>query len=187
LFKGKIGDIAIGTVLAKDLFMDSANALVAIWSSTLELESAVRQLEVSGFDMGRLSIAGKDQRPYQRVIAYYQSGNHIRYWGAPNTFFNEIWAILSGWAFFFLPNIGPVLVAGPLAHWIVTALDNAAIFGDMSAVGMGLYTVGIPRESILQCESALAAGKQLLLVHGSAHEVSLAREFIRELGSPVLP
>lgn len=167
--------------------MDSANAVLAICDTALEVGALVRELEVSGFDMDRLSIAGKDQRPNQRVIGYYQSGDRIRYWGAPNSFFNEIWAMLSGWAFFFLPDIGPVLVAGPLANWIVTALNNAAIFGDMSAVGMGLYTVGVPKESILQCESALAAGKQLLLVHGSAHEVSLARELMHELGGPVLP
>ncbi len=99
---------------------------------------------------------------------------------------NSILEILSGWAFFYLPKIGPVIVAGPLAHWIITALNNAPIFGDMSAVGMGLYTVGISRDSILKCETALAEGKHLLLVHGSVTAVDKASLLMAELGERVL-
>jgi hypothetical protein len=157
-----------------------------VLGTTLEVEAAIAQLAGSGVDMGRISISGKDQRPRKQVIAYYMSGDHIGYWGAQNNVLNRIWVNLSGWAFFYLPDIGPVLVAGPLAHWIITALNNAPIFGEMSAVGMGLYTVGIPRESILKCEAALAEGKQLLLVHGSTHEVDEARLMMGQLGGLVL-
>ena len=77
----------------------------------------------------------------------------------------------------------PLAVA---AYSGATALNNAPIFGEMSAVGMGLYTVGISRDSILKCEAVLAEGKQLLLVHGSTHQVEEARLMMGRLGGLVL-
>ena len=42
-------------------------------------------------------------------------------------------------AFFAIPGIGPVLVAGPLVAWIIGALEGAVVVGGLTAVGAGLY------------------------------------------------
>jgi len=85
--------------------------------------------------------------------------------------------MLFGSAFFAIPGIGPVLVLGPMVAWIVGALEGAAVFGGLSAIGAGLYSMGIPRDSILQYEMALKTDN-LLMVHGSASEVEKARDII---------
>jgi hypothetical protein len=48
---------------------------------------------------------------------------------------------LFGAAFFAIPGIGPVLVAGPLVAWIVGALEGAVVVGGLSALGAGLYSI----------------------------------------------
>ncbi len=153
--------------------MRNANAAVTIMGTPGKVATAIQKLADSGFDARQLSIAAKDPRAPEQVVAYYLHGEHMVYWGKDRSL-TSIWEILSGWALFYLPDIGVVLVAGPLAQWIITALNNVPIFGDMSAVGMGLHTVGIPREDIIKCELALKEGRQLLLVHGSTQEVSEA-------------
>ena len=55
-----------------------------------------------------------------------------------------------GSAFFPIPDIGPLLAAGPLVGWIVTALQGAVVVGSLSALGAGLYSIGIPKDSIIE-------------------------------------
>jgi hypothetical protein len=76
------------------------------------------------------------------------------------------------------PNTGPLLVAGPLASWIVVALDNASIFGGLSCLGAGLHSIGIPKERIFKCEKALIDQKYLVIAIGSADEVARARQVL---------
>ena len=76
--------------------------------------------------------------------------------------------MLFGSAFFIVPGIGPMIIAGPLVAWIIGALEGAAVFGGLSAIGAGLYSLGIPKDSILSYETALKAGKFVLIAHGSA-------------------
>src|SRR6202046_5640808 len=95
-----------------------------------------------------------------------------------------VWGLLFGAAFFVVPGIGPVLVAGPVAASIVAALEGAVVVGGLSAIGAGLYSIGIPRDSILRYETALKADKFLLIAHGTTEDVARAKETI-ERTSPV--
>ena len=103
----------------------------------------------------------------------------MKYWGKLGAFWGGIWGLLVGAAFFAVPGIGPVLVAGPLVAWIAGALEGAVVVGGISAIGAGLCSIGIPRDSIVQYDAALAAGKFLLVLHGTSEEVSKAREAIK--------
>jgi hypothetical protein len=77
-----------------------------------------------------------------------------------------------------VPGVGPLLVAGPLVTWIVGALEGAVVVGGLSALGAGLYSLGIPKDSILKYETALKIGKYVVIAHGTAEEATQAREII---------
>jgi len=70
----------------------------------------------------------------------------------------------------FIPGIGPLLIAGPLVGWLVGALESAVLVGGLSALGAGLYGLGIPKDSILRYETALKADKFVVIVHGTSDE-----------------
>ena len=91
--------------------------------------------------------------------------------------------MLFGAAFFSIPGIGPLVVAGPLVQVIVSVLEGAAITGGMSALGAGLYSIGIPKDSILQYETALKSDEFLLVAHGSDQEVARAKEILEATAS----
>ena len=86
--------------------------------------------------------------------------------------------MLFGSAFFAIPGLGAVLVAGPLVAWIVGALEGAGVFGGLSAIGAGLYGMGIPKDSVVQYELALKTDQFLLMVHGTHPEVVKAKAII---------
>ena len=157
---------------------DADNAVVAIYKSHSEAEAAVKELQCSNFDMKKLSIVGRDQHTDEHVIGYYNAGDRMKYWGKAGAFWGGIWGMLFGSAFFLIPGVGPLLVAGPLVAWIVGALEGAVVVGGLSAVGAGLYSLGIPKDSILRYERALTTGKFVLVAHGSLDETTRAKEIL---------
>jgi hypothetical protein len=108
----------------------------------------------------------------------------MKYWGKLGAFWGGLWGMLFGAAFFVIPGLGPILVAGPLVAWIIGALEGAVVVGGLSALGAGLYGIGIPRNTVLQYEAAIKADKFLLVAHGSADEVARARG-IMETVNPI--
>ena len=79
---------------------------------------------------------------------------------------------------FAIPGIGPVLIAGPLVAWIVAGLEGAAVVGGISAVGAGLVSIGIPKDSVVKYDVALKTDKFLLIVHGTPEAVDAAKRII---------
>jgi hypothetical protein len=158
--------------------MSEQNAVVAIYETHIGAEEAIKELQRAGIDLHNLSIVGKDTHADEHVVGYYNTGDRMKYWGKTGAFWGGFWGLLFGSAFFAIPGIGPILVAGPMVAWIVGALEGAAVVGGLSAVGAGLYSIGIPKDSVLQYEIALKTDKFLLMVHGTAGEVETARSIL---------
>jgi uncharacterized membrane protein len=159
--------------------MSETNSVVAIYETHSEAEEAVKELQRAGFDMKKMSIVGKDYHTDEHVVGYYNTGDRMKYWGKMGAFWGGIWGMLFGAAFFVIPGLGPILVAGPLVAWIIGALEGAVVVGGLSALGAGLYSIGIPKNSVVKYESALKSDKFLLLAHGTASEVANARDIIQ--------
>ena len=130
------------------------DSVVAVYDSHAAAEAAVRELAKSGFDMKTLSIIGKDYSMEEGVVGFYNAGDRMKAWGKTGAFWGGLWGMLFGSALFVIPGVGPLFAAGPLVAWIVGALEGAAVIGGMSALGAGLYSVGIPKDSILNLRDA---------------------------------
>jgi len=154
------------------------NSIVAIYPLHTAAEAAIKELQQSGFDMKKLSIIGRDYHTDEQVVGYYNIGDRMKAWGKTGAFWGGLWGFLFGSAFFWIPGLGQVLVAGPLVSWIVGALEGAIVVGGLSAVGAGLYSLGIPKDSILRYETALKTGKFVLIAHGSTEDIIHAKEIL---------
>ena len=160
--------------------MSEENSVVAIFASHNQAEEAVRELQKDGFDMKKLSIVGKDYHTDEHVVGYYTTGDRMLYWGKLGAFWGGLWGMLFGAACFWVPGVGPLVVAGPLVTWIVAALEGAVVTGSLTALGAGLYSIGIPTNSVVQYETEVKNGKLLLVAHGTADEVERARDLLHQ-------
>jgi hypothetical protein len=158
--------------------MPDTNAVVAIYDTHDAAEEAITELKKSGFDLTRLSVIGKDYHTEEHVVGYYNAGDRMKYWGKMGAFWGGLWGLLIGAAFFWVPGVGPLLIAGPVAAWIIGALEGAVVVGGLSVLGAGLYSLGIPKDSVVQYETAVKADKFLLVVHGTAEEAARAKEVL---------
>ena len=158
--------------------MSNQNSVVGIYKAHTEAEAAVKELQKSGFDMKKLSVVGKDYHTEENVVGFYNAGDRMKYWGKLGAFWGALWAILFGSAFFVIPGFGQLVVLGPLAMMIVGALEGALVTGGLTALGAGLYSIGIPKDSILKYETALKSDKFLVIAHGSAGDVAKAKSIL---------
>jgi uncharacterized membrane protein len=158
--------------------MSKVNSVVAIYDTHEQAEHAVKELQQAGIDMKSLSIAARDTHTDEHVVGYYNAGDRMKYWGKVGAFWGGFWGLLFGSALFAIPGIGPILVAGPLVAWIVAGLEGAAVVGGVSAVGAGLVSIGIPKDSVLKYDVALKTDKYLLVVHGTPADVNKAKDII---------
>ncbi len=160
--------------------MSDQNSVVAVFTSHENAEAAIRELQKDGFDMKKLSIVGQDYHTEEHVVGYYTTGDRMLSWGKLGAFWGGFWGLLFGSAFFWVPGVGPLVVAGPLVMWIVGALEGAALTGGLTALGAGLYSIGIPNKSVLQYETEVKNGKLLLVAHGTPAEVERARDILHQ-------
>ena len=154
------------------------DSVVATYDTHEQAEQAINELNQAGVDMKSLSIAGKDTHTDEHVVGYYNVGDRMKYWGKFGAFWGGFWGLLFGSALFSIPGLGPILVAGPLVAWIVAGLEGAVVVGGVSALGAGLVSIGIPKDSAIKYEVALKTDKYLLVVHGTRDAVEKAREII---------
>ena len=174
--------------------MSITKSVVAIYDTHERAERAIKELQEGGVDMKSLSIAGKDTHTDEHVVGYYNTGDRMKHWGKIGAFWGGFWGLLCGSGLFLIPGLGPILVAGPLVAWIIAGLEGAVVVGSVSALGAGLVSIGIPKDSVLKYDVALKTDKYVLVVHGTPEQVEKAKEIIKDTkqshyavyGQPVL-
>jgi len=74
--------------------MSDNNAVVGVYNTHTEAETAIKELQRAGFDMKKLSIMGKDYHTEEHVIGYYNAGDRMKFWGKLGAFWGGFWGLL---------------------------------------------------------------------------------------------
>ncbi len=165
--------------------MSRQDVRIAIFADHHEVETALKKLTAGGFAMTNLSIVGKGYQSEEKIIGFYNAGGRIRFWGTRGAFWGRLWGLFAGGVSLTVPVAGPVMVLGYLAAAIIAAVDGAILVGGLSALGAALYSVGTPRDSVLQYELAVKADGFLVMARGTDGEMTRA-ETILETVRPLL-
>ena len=164
--------------IVKENPMDKIDTAVAVFANHEGAEAAVKQLSAAGFAMKDLSLIGKGYHSEEKVVGFYNTGDRIKFWGKWGAFWGGFWGLFLGGLFMTVPVIGHIVVLGYLAAVVVAGVENAVLVGGLSALGAALYSIGIPKNSVLQYETALTADDFLVMAHGSAEEVARAKTIL---------
>ncbi|MRI31664.1 DUF1269 domain-containing family protein [Endozoicomonas sp. OPT23] len=160
--------------------MSKPRTCVATYKSHHAADEAVKKLQHAGFDMTKISVVGNDYHTEEHVVGYYNTGDRMKAWGKVGAFWGGLWGLLLGSAFFVIPGVGPLVIAGPLVASIAGGLEGAAVMGGLSALGAGLSGMGVPKDSIVRYENSLSAGEFLVLFNGSEENVAKASKTLME-------
>ena len=158
--------------------METTDTVIAVFADHNAAEKAVKELNAGGFDMKHLSVVGKGYHTDEKVVGFYNVGDRVKFWGTRGAFWGGLWGLFFGGLFMAVPVVGHVVVLGYLAAIAISGIETAVMVGGLSALGAALYSIGIPRDSVIQYETALKADSFLVMAHGTAEEMARARAIL---------
>ena len=158
--------------------MNKYDTAVAVFPTHEGAEIAVKRLAAAGFDMKNLSLIGKGYHSEEKVVGFYNAGDRIKFWGSRGAFWGGFWGLFFGGLFLTLPVVGHVVVLGYLATVVFSGIENAVVVGGLGALGAALYSLGLPKDSVLKYETDLKADSFLVMARGSEAEIVRARKLI---------
>jgi hypothetical protein len=161
--------------------MEKTDTVIAVFADHNSAEAAVKKLTAAGFEMQNLSVVGKGYQTDEKVVGFYNEGDRIKFWGTRGAFWGGLWGVFFGGLFLTIPVLGHVVVLGYLASMAIYGIGNAIVVGGLSALGAALYGIGIPKDSVIQYETAVKADSFLVMAHGPAEEIARAKAILSTL------
>ena len=158
-------------------------AAVGTFATHALAETAVKELGLAGFDIKHLSVIGKGYHVDEHITGFYNQGDRIRFWGTRGAFWGGLWSLFFGGIFLTVPVVGPVVALGYVAAMAVAVLEGAVVVGGVSAISAALYGMGIPKNSVLQYETAIAADAFLVMAHDTPGRIAVARSILEAAGA----
>jgi hypothetical protein len=160
--------------------METLDSVVAVFADHPAAEAAVKKLTAAGFEMKNLSVVGKGYHTDEKVVGFYNTGDRVKFWGTRGAFWGGFWGLFFGGLFMAIPFVGHVVVLGYLATIAIAGLENAVVVGGLSALGAALYSIGVPKDSVIQYETAVKADGFLVMAHGSTAEMARAKKILSD-------
>jgi hypothetical protein len=158
--------------------MAAADSVIAIFADHPGAELAIGKLTGAGFAPKGLSIVGRGYHCEEKMIGFYNAGDRIKFWGARGAFWGGLWGLFVGGLFMTGPLAGPVVILGYLAAAVISGLEGAIAVGGLSALSAALASLGIPKDSVIEYESALKADKFLVMAHGAPEDMARAKTLL---------
>jgi hypothetical protein len=158
--------------------MANPGSVIAVFNDHPEAEKAVKDLTAAGLEMKNLSVVGKGFHTEEHVVGFYNLGDRVKFWGKRGAFWGGLWGLFFGGVFLTIPIVGHVVVLGYLASVLVSAIESAVVVGGVSALGAALYSIGVPKDSVLDYETAVKADGYLVMVRGTEDEIARAKEIL---------
>lgn len=158
--------------------MENPDTVIAVFTEHPAAETAIKKLTAAGFDMKNLSVVGKGYHTDEKVVGFYNIGDRIKFWGTRGAFWGGFWGLFLGGLFMTVPVIGHVVVLGYLATILISGIENAVVVGGLSALGAALYSIGVPKDSVIQYEAALKTDNFLVMARGPAAEIARAKTIL---------
>ncbi|HHJ14006.1 MAG TPA: hypothetical protein ENJ79_06460 [Gammaproteobacteria bacterium] len=158
--------------------MRNLKSCVAIFTTHEEAEQAVADLMHAGLDIKRITIVGKGYQREEHVLGYYNAIDRIKLWGKRGAFWGGLWGIIFSPALIYVPVGATLTISRLLVSTLASGLSTAILTGSISALGAALYSIGVPRNSILRYETAVRLEKYLLIYHSTSDEVERARDIL---------
>ena len=138
------------------------------------METDIKQLFQAGFDMNNLSIMGKGFHTEEKFVGFCNIRDLMKFWGLNGCF----WGSFFGGVILTLPGTKHVIILGYLAVMLVFAVEGAALIGGFSALGAVIYSIEIPRDSVVQYKIDTKADGFLVMVHGSVAKMKQAKAIL---------
>ncbi|MCY0898428.1 MAG: DUF1269 domain-containing protein [Firmicutes bacterium] len=153
-----------------ELHSDHDAHVAATYREYHDAEDAVKRLLDRQISVEHISLVGKNFSIHEKPLGYTTISGVAKQGSKFGALWGGILGLLMGFTVFFMPVTGPILLFGPLAYALTTAVEGA-IFGGLAGLLIGW---GLKREHALQFERSVEEGEYLVMVSGDDELVGRA-------------
>ena len=151
------------------------NATIGVYDNHDLAVEAVRKLKDSGYPVTQLSIVGIAETETVDEEMHVTAKSPLKVAGlGAGTLIGATLGVLTGIGIFAIPGLGFLYGAGALVG-AIAGVDFGLIGG---GVASALATVGVKDESVQKYHDALAAGKYLVIAHGTEEDTNKAKTLL---------
>ncbi len=154
--------------------MIEKHACVAVSPTCQTVGQLIDELQKADIDLRLVSIVGQGYQGKEHPVGFYSAKNRILYHGHQDVFWNDLWERLTGAAFFWIPEFGPLAAAGPIVDLLVRGLEEVEIAGGFDLLGKALFNLGASRDCITDYQETISAKQFLLIVSGKRNATERA-------------
>jgi len=162
---------------------------VGTFADRVQAEQALTQLRESGFEMRDVSIVSKRDQDGDKLAGVdihneigNKGGEGASKGAATGGILGGLTGLLVGIGAIAIPGIGPVMTAGAVGTAVATTAAGGAIGAVAGGLVGGLIGLGIPEERAEEYHTAVQSGSYLVLVDGSAEEITQAETILHSHG-----
>jgi hypothetical protein len=166
--------------------MSTESSVVAVYAHIDQAEEAVRQLGVGGFPIQHVSIIAQNLGTEKKVHGFVTSCDVAKSSARTGAWVGGIFGLLVGAAFFWVPGVGPLIVAGSLGSAMLGGIEGAVAGAAVAGVFGWLASLGISKQHILKYEEYVKAGKYLVIAHGTPDDAKKAQQILAKTGAAEL-
>lgn len=153
-------------------------AVVGVFTNEERAKEAINELKRQGFER-EISLVAKETSEGQGGTAEQEmtmeEGQNLGDGVATGGALGGVAGILAGAGALFIPGVGPIIAAGPLASFL-TGLVGGGLVG-------GLVDFGIPEERGQYYEERVKQGDLLVTIKANEEEVSQVSRVFRQHGA----
>ena len=147
------------------------DSVIAVFADHNAAEAAVKKLTAAGFEMKveSLGVVGKGYQTDEKVVGFYNAGDRISF-GASAAHSGVVsWGLFFGGLFMTIPVVGHVVVLGYLATIAIAGIERRGIgwCGTECTWRGACPAFEMPKDSVIQYETALKADSFLVMAHGT--------------------
>lgn len=154
------------------------SSVVAVYSNHTAAEHAIRHLCEAGFPLEQLSIVGREVRQTEEPIGRHYRGNYIEVAAETGAFVGFLSGLAIGVGFLILPQLGPILIAGPLAAALLGGVEGGTAGAVVGGLAGALIGWQVPKERAITYETHVKGGKFLIVVRSTPAVVTHAGELL---------
>jgi hypothetical protein len=74
--------------------------------------------------------------------------------------------------------MGHIIVLGYISSMVISAAESAVLVGGLSAIGAALFSICIPKDSVIRDEAAIKADRFPVMAHGTASDMARAKSLL---------
>ena len=116
---------------------------------------------------------GKDAHTEEHVVGYYNAGDRMQFLGHTGGLLGLVGGLLVGGALFVIQGLVPSSYSAAGGRARGERWEGRWWWARLSA-GRGLYSIGIPQDSIVEYETALKSAQFLVMARDTDEEVATA-------------